>query len=183
MKCQICPHHCELEEGKIGRCRVRTIKDGSPASLSYGVLSSIALDPIEKKPLRRFHPGSLILSVGSFGCNLSCPFCQNHSIAQRGVPASDCEENMLSAGKYESLSPQELAGIAIQTRKDSGNIGIAYTYNEPLICFEYVRETAALIHSAGMYNVLVTNGCVLDPVLAEVLPLTDAMNIDLKAFT
>ena len=141
-------------------------------SASYGKITSLMLDPIEKKPLRHFYPGRNILSVGSFGCNLSCPFCQNHEISMAGEQQSD----------YREITPQELADLADGYRK-YGNIGIAFTYNEPLVGYEFVRDTAELVHRYGMKNVLVTNGFAEDSVLDELLPLIDAMNIDLKGFT
>ena len=153
-------------------CGARRNVGGQVVSANYGRITSMALDPIEKKPLRMFEPGSLILSVGSFGCNLACPFCQNYRISMAGEDAVD----------YEMVSPQELADRAARL-KSQGNIGIAYTYNEPLVGWEYVRDTARLIRRAGMKNVIVTNGCVSEEVLKEVLPLADAMNIDLKGFS
>ncbi|HIW58728.1 MAG TPA: radical SAM protein [Candidatus Anaerobutyricum avicola] len=122
--------------------------------------------------MRRFHPGSQILSVGSFGCNLSCPFCQNHEISMIGE----------SDAAYREMQPEELADMAEQC-KIYGNIGVAFTYNESLIGWEYVRDTARLIHARGMKNVLVTNGTAELSVLEEILPYMDAMNIDLKGFS
>ena len=171
--CNVCPHHCKLNEGQVGMCRVRGVVDGSLSSLNYGVISSIALDPIEKKPLYMFHPGEYILSIGSFGCNLACPFCQNHEIAQVGV----------SDGAGRSMEPKELSELAYRTHIESGNLGIAYTYNEPLVGYEYVRDTAVMIREMGLYNVLVSNGCVTEEIADEIIPLMDAMNIDLKCFT
>jgi pyruvate formate lyase activating enzyme len=142
---------------------------------NYGRVTSLALDPIEKKPLSRFHPGSWIVSVGSYGCNLRCPFCQNHQISWSA-------EAFGFADAAEYISPEELAGIAASCR-NRGNIGVAFTYNEPLIGYEYVRDTAKLIHEQGMYNVMVTNGTAEIEVLRELLPYIDAMNIDLKGFT
>ena len=133
------------------------------------------MDPIEKKPLRRFHPGSRILSVGSYGCNLRCPFCQNHEISWSA-------EAMALAEKAEEISPEELVAAALRAR-DRGNIGIAFTYNEPLVGWEFVRDTARLSHEAGLLNVLVTNGTAELPVLEAIGPYIDAMNIDLKGFT
>ena len=169
--CRVCPHHCSLAEGQYGRCRARKNENGTIISTSYGKLTALMLDPIEKKPLRRFHPGSQILSVGSFGCNLSCPFCQNHEISMRSEPETGCRP----------MSPEELADLAEQC-KMYGNIGVAFTYNEPLIGYEYVRDTARLVHARGMKNVLVTNGTAELSVLDEILPYIDAMNIDLKGF-
>lgn len=170
--CRVCPHHCRLPEGAFGRCRARKNEGGRVICANYGKLTSIALDPIEKKPLSYFHPGSMILSVGSFGCNLSCPFCQNYQIAAAG------ESDFRSL--YE-VSPRELCSMA-KGETARGNIGVAYTYNEALAGYEFVRDSARLVHEAGMCNVLVTNGTAELPVLEELLPYIDAMNIDLKGF-
>ncbi|HIT45872.1 MAG TPA: AmmeMemoRadiSam system radical SAM enzyme [Candidatus Aphodovivens excrementavium] len=170
--CELCPHHCRLSEGRVGLCRARKAVDGRVQSLSYGKVTSLALDPIEKKPLVRFHPGSSVLSVGSFGCNLSCPFCQNASIAQVGIERVVCED----------LAPEELVDRACDLRS-IGCIGIAYTYNEPLVGFEYVKDCSTLAHEAGLLNVLVSNGMVEREPLAELCGLIDAANIDLKGFS
>ena len=170
--CKLCFHHCALDEGQTGLCRARACQDGKIVSLNYGKLTSLALDPIEKKPLRRFHPGSLILSVGSFGCNLRCPFCQNHEISMAGDSGIPTVE----------VSPEQLAAQAAEL-VPHGSIGVAYTYNEPLIGYEYVRDCAALVHEQGMVNVLVTNGTVEEEPWRALLPLVDAANIDLKGFT
>ena len=172
VQCGICPQDCVLDEGQTGFCRARSVKDGAVVCDNYGLVTSMALDPIEKKPLRRFHPGSMILSVGSFGCNLRCAFCQNHEIS------------MCSRERAHTVyvSPEELVDKALALRS-SRNIGIAYTYNEPLIGYEFVRDCAALAHQNGLCNVLVTNGYVNEAPLRELLPHIDAMNIDLKAFT
>ncbi len=171
--CPVCPHHCNLNEGSIGRCRARMNRGGKVVCSNYGKITSIALDPVEKKPLAFFHPGSKILSVGSYGCNLSCPFCQNYDIAAAG------EEHFTD---LHTASPEKLLEIAKDTIPD-GNIGIAYTYNETLVGYEFVRDTAKLIHEEGLLNVLVTNGCASLAILEEILPYIDAMNIDLKCFT
>ena len=173
--CSVCFRHCRIEEGQIGFCGGRTVKDGRVAAYNYGRITSLALDPIEKKPLSRFHPGSRILSAGSFGCNLRCPFCQNYDISWSG-------QAMRYAEKAETLSPEELADLAEQL-KARGNIGIAFTYNEPLIGYEFVRDTAKLAHERGLKNVLVTNGTAELAVLEELKPYVDAMNVDLKGFT
>lgn len=170
--CPVCPHHCRLPEGAYGRCRARKNIEGKVVSANYGKVSSIALDPIEKKPLAFFYPGSMILSVGSFGCNLSCPFCQNYEIA--AAKEADFQ-------RLYRISPEELCTLARRERS-RGNIGVAYTYNEALVGYEYVRDSAKLVHEAGMKNVLVTNGMAELPVLEELLPYMDAMNIDLKGF-
>ncbi len=171
--CNVCHHHCHLSEGKAGACRARGLRDGKNVSLSYGVISSLALDPIEKKPLNRFHPGEFILSVGTYGGNLSCPFCQNHEIAQVSVPPSP--------SGY--MTPDELSSLALRAHEDSGNLGIAFTYNEPLIGYEYVLETSKLNRNNGLYNVVVTNGSVSPEIFQLLLPCMDAMNIDLKSFS
>ena len=170
--CELCFHRCKLDEGQTGLCRARGCREGRIVPLNYGKLTSLALDPIEKKPLRRFHPGSLILSVGSFGCNLRCPFCQNHEIS------------MASEGELYTawFSPKQLADRAAKL-VPQGNIGVAYTYNEPLVGYEYVRDLAALIHERGLVNVLVTNGMAEEASWRALLPSIDAANIDLKGFT
>lgn len=170
--CPVCPHHCRIPEGSFGRCRARKNEGGKVICANYGKLTSIALDPIEKKPLACFHPGSMILSVGSYGCNLSCPFCQNYEIAAAGESAFR---------RLYEVSPQELCSLA-KRETVRGNIGVAFTYNEALAGYEYVRDSARLVHEAGMLNVLVTNGTAELPVLEELLPYIDAMNIDLKGF-
>lgn len=170
--CRICPHRCSLADGAVGRCRARVARDGEVVSLNYGLATSLALDPIEKKPLARFHPGSTVLSVGSFGCNLSCPFCQNASIAQAG------EHEV----RWRRVEPGELVEQALRLA-DRGCIGIAYTYNEPLVGFEFVRDCARLAHEAGLLNVVVSNGMICDEPLEELIPLIDAANIDLKGFS
>lgn len=179
--CATCFRRCVLEEGQTGFCRARGNRGGRIVPLGYadglGSLSALALDPIEKKPLARFMPGSMILSAGGWGCNMRCSFCQNHGISQCGVPGP-VPEDADSAG----ISPGELAARAAALR-GQGNIGVAYTYNEPLVAWEYVRDCARLVREAGMKNVIVTNGCVLPSVLEELLPYTDAVNIDLKCFS
>ncbi len=174
-RCEVCFRHCELQEGQTGPCGARTASGGCVRPVFYGRVSSLALDPIEKKPLARFHPGSMILSAGGLGCNLRCPFCQNHEIAQadgeNGFPV-----------RTEEMPPDTLAELAAHYRQ-AGNIGLAFTYNEPLVCWEYVRDTARLVHERGMLNVLVTNGCAEAGILEQLAPYIDAMNIDLKGFT
>lgn len=170
--CDLCFHHCKLEEGQIGFCRGRQNVQGKIISLNQYRYGSIALDPIEKKPLYHFYPGSMILSLGSAGCNLRCPFCQNHSISM--VKPSDL--------KMKEMSPQEVVDLALSL-KDQGNIGIAFTYNEPLINYETILETSKLAKAAGLKTVLVTNGTIEAPYLESLLPTIDALNIDLKGFT
>ena len=174
-RCEVCFRHCEIAEGRTGFCGARGVRDGVVKAVNYGKITSLALDPIEKKPLSRFFPGSRILSVGSYGCNLRCPFCQNYEISW-----SD------AAWRYErrakSMLPEELVDLAAGLRS-SGNIGIAFTYNEPLIGYEFVLDTARLAKERGLKNVLVTNGTAQLSVLEKLGPYIDAMNIDLKGFT
>ena len=174
-KCDICFRHCNIEEGKLGFCGARTCRDGKVVQANYGRITSLALDPIEKKPLNRFFPGSLILSAGSYGCNLRCPFCQNYEI-------SWSEEAWNYAKKADVCTPKDLARAAAYYQ-NQGNIGIAFTYNEPLIGYEFILDTAKLIKKLGMKTVLVTNGTAELNVLEKLSPYIDAMNIDLKGFT
>ena len=170
--CEICPHHCRLDAGEIGKCRAR-INDGEKiTALNYGKVTSLALDPIEKKPLYRFFPGSWILSVGSYGCNLNCPFCQNFEISMAD-----------SKFPTRTISPAELADIALELYYKEKNIGVAFTYNEPFISYEFVRDTSEILQKIGLKSVLVTNGTVASGALQKILPLIDAMNIDLKGFS
>ncbi|MBQ7702918.1 MAG: AmmeMemoRadiSam system radical SAM enzyme [Firmicutes bacterium] len=174
-ECRVCFRHCRIDEGKLGFCGARTARNGETEAFNYGKITGIALDPIEKKPLNRFHPGSLILSVGSFGCNLHCPFCQNSDI-------SWSEEALSLADRVRVTSPEELVDIA-ENLRTRGNTGIAFTYNEPLIGYEYVLDTAKLAKAKGLRTVMVTNGTAELWVLDELAPYIDAMNIDLKGFT
>lgn len=168
MICNVCFHHCHLTEGQVGFCRVRTNKAGKNVSVGYGLLTSMAMDPIEKKPFARYHPGSKILSVGSFGCNLRCPFCQNYTIAQAGKEQSH----------YRSLNAGELVEIA----KRSDNLGIAFTYNEPLLNYEYIMDCSKELRKIHKKCVVVTNGCVEKHIIEMLLPHVDAWNIDCKGF-
>ena len=201
--CEVCFRHCNLKPGQRGVCGARKCDGGDGGAgqeggrvvpVNYGIISALALDLIEKKPLARFHPGSMILSAGSYGCNLRCPFCQNYEISWSDESLEvlrQCDESYqagvfgstaVKRGTHERISPEELAATAVYNR-DRGNIGVAFTYNEPLVGYEYVRDTAKLVREAGMFNVMVTNGTAGLPVLEEVLPYIDAMNIDLKGFT
>ena len=163
-KCGVCFRHCDIAEGQLGFCGGRTAKNGRVEAFNYGRVTSLALDPIEKKPLARFCPGSMILSVGSFGCNLRCPFCQNYEISW-------------------SDAARGFAETAETILRNQGNIGLAFTYNEPLIGYEFVRDAAKLAKAEGLKNVIVTNGTAELAVLDELRPYIDAMNIDLKGFT
>ena len=172
-KCHVCFRHCVLEEGQIGFCGARICENNKIIPQNYGKLTSLALDPIEKKPLAHFHPGSYILSVGSYGCNLRCPFCQNYEISY--------SKEAMQYRHIETISPKKLSDLA-RSYKREGNIGVAFTYNEPLVGYEYIRDTAKLVHDNGMVNVLVTNGTATLEVYEELMPYIDAMNIDLKGF-
>jgi pyruvate formate lyase activating enzyme len=169
VRCLLCPHNCILKPGGRGICGVRENIGGELDLMTFGQISGMALDPVEKKPLYHFHPGSAILSVGSYGCNLKCDFCQNYHISQNIFPNR-------SAG----VEPRELVRQAGMTK---GNLGIAYTYNEPVIWFEYVMASAGLATSAGLRNVMVTNGYINSGPLNELIRVIDAFNIDLKAFS
>lgn len=166
--CYLCPHNCVIENGHHGKCNVRFHEDGVLLTINYGEVTSLALDPIEKKPLHYFRPHTQILSAGSFGCNFTCGFCQNYSISQHRAESS-------------YMSPEQL--IASAQALDN-NIGIAFTYNEPTIWYEYVYDTAKLLKETDESKavVLVTNGFISKEPLKELLPYVDAMNIDLKAF-
>ena len=171
--CDLCPRGCGIGVGKTGACGARGVLAGAEnlvVSLSYGRVTSVALDPVEKKPLYHFHPGSKILSVGSFGCNLNCPWCQNHGISAAGAGEADTRH----------VAPDELAALA-EEYVERGNIGVAFTYNEPLIGFEYVRDTSKILKERGLKSVLVTNGYATSDYFNELLSLIDAMNIDLKS--
>ena len=183
--CFLCPRGCRLAEGKRGWCGARVAHEGRVVSAQYGCVSSLALDPIEKKPLAFFHPGSMILSVGGYGCNLNCPFCQNSHIAHGWAEATSLQ----TALPLRHAEPSPLAQtcselVFLASRKVSvGNIGVAYTYNEPLVNYEFVRDCAQRVHEAGLLNVAVTNAYFNAEPWDELLPHLDAANIDLKGFT
>jgi len=166
-KCSLCPHNCVIADGKKGFCNARRNVGGELIAENYGRITSLALDPIEKKPLYHFRPGSKILSVGSYGCNMRCAFCQNHEISQTQANS-----------KY--MPPEKLAEISAETK---GNIGVAFTYNEPLIGVEYILDAAPLIKRNGQAVAMVSNGQINPKPLLELLPMIDAWNIDVKAFT
>lgn len=168
--CATCPRHCRLKDGATGFCRARRAEGGKVVCANYGHITSIALDPIEKKPIAFFHPGSNILSIGSYGCNLRCPFCQNEEISQHGQDGVP----------WRTATPEELADLALRLKSERRNIGLAYTYNEPLVGWEFVRDCAREVKARGMSNVLVSNGCASNKVISEIAPLMDAANIDLK---
>jgi len=164
--CHLCPNECVISEGKSGSCGVRVNKGGILYSEVYNKTTGISLDPIEKKPLYHYHPGEYILSLGTKGCNFHCLFCQNWHISQE-----------LDAPTQEITSES-----VIDKAKLHKSFGIAYTYNEPFIWYEFVLETAKLARRNGLENVLVTNGYVNMEPLERMLPLIDAMNIDIKSF-
>lgn len=166
VKCYLCPHNCIIINGGKGICNVRENRDGVLYALTYERVSSIALDPIQKKPLNFFRHGTYILSVGTYGCNFKCDFCQNYHISQRKP-------------ELERITSDDLCATAMNIKK---NIGIAFTYNEPFIWYEYVLETSIKNRKNGMVNVLVTNGYVNPEPLKKLLPYIDAMNIDIKFF-
>ncbi|MBQ3289920.1 MAG: AmmeMemoRadiSam system radical SAM enzyme [Kiritimatiellae bacterium] len=168
--CGTCPRSCRLADGAFGFCRARRAERGRVVAANYGMISSLALDPIEKKPIAFFKPRSMVLSVGSFGCNLRCPFCQNDGISQHGGDEVPCR----------TATPADLTDLASKLREERGNIGLAYTYNEPLVGWEFVRDCAREVRARGMCNVLVSNGCASEEVIADLAPLIDAANIDIK---
>jgi pyruvate formate lyase activating enzyme len=167
--CDLCPNHCVIAEGHRGRCRSRVCHDGKLYSEAYGRPCALAIDPIEKKPLAWFHPGSECLSIACTGCNLRCKNCQNHDISQVAPNEVPSQE----------LSPQGVVELARHYHQNQ----IAYTYTEPLTWIEYMRDTARLAHEAGMRNILVSAGYVCQQPLADLLPYLDAANIDLKSFS
>lgn len=169
VECQLCPHRCRIADGKTGRCRSRRNHHGILASEVYGKPCALAVDPIEKKPLYHFHPGTTCLSLACTGCNFRCLNCQNHDISQ----ASPADVN-----HYE-LMPEDLVALCEKHRCP----GIAYTYTEPLTYIEYIIDTARLAHEKGLWNILVTAGYVNPEPLADLLPYLDAANIDLKSFS
>ncbi len=168
--CLLCPQYCNIQPGKIGVRRARRNVEGELVSLNYGEITSFALDPIEKKPLYHFYPGSEILSVGTKGCNLSCGFCQNWEISQGRADAY-------------SITSKALAEVVADYGRKRESIGLSYTYSEPLVWFEFVLETAGLVHEKGFKNVLVTNGHINEEPFKDLLPYIDAMNIDVKSFS
>jgi len=168
VQCELCPHNCKLSTGKTGICRCRQNIDGKLTSLSYNTVISVNLDPVEKKPLYHFFPGKKVLSLGTFGCNFRCSFCQNWDISQVDYDKAQLQQ----------MAPEE----ALLLNEKYKSIGIAYTYNEPLINYEWVLETSRLVNKSGYKNVLVTNGFINKEPLMKLLPYIDAANIDVKSF-
>jgi pyruvate formate lyase activating enzyme len=169
IRCRLCPHDCLVAEGKSGICRVRKNMNGKLYSTVYGNPAALHSDPIEKKPLYHFHPGKQILSVGTYGCNLRCSFCQNWHISQSEPGNSEIR-----------ITPDELA---LKATRLAGNLGMAYTYNEPTVFYEFMLDTAMEIASLGMKNVVVSNGFIHHEPLDRLLSYIDAFNIDLKSFS
>lgn len=164
--CGLCPHHCRIMEGKAGVCGVRRNHNGTLISLNYGEVTSMSMDPMEKKPLYHFYPGTEIFSIGTKGCNLKCPYCQNWSISQDPEAMS----------RY--YTPDEI----VKKARAAGSASIAYTYSEPTVWYEYVKDTSAVAKEQGIKNVLVTNGFISPEPLEALIGLIDAMNIDLKCY-
>ncbi len=170
VKCHLCPHLCLLRSGERGKCDVRMNLDGKLIAENYGLCSAVQIDPIEKKPLYHFCPGSQILSIGSIGCNLKCNFCQNCEISQTSI------EQFLKGEFYE---PEEIVEMA---REFPENLGVAFTYNEPVIYYEFMYDIAPRIKELGKKNVMISNGFVSKEPFDRILPYIDAFNIDLKSF-
>ena len=169
IRCRVCPHNCLIDEGKFGVCRLRTVKNGEPLAINYGEVTSLSVDPIEKKPLYHYKPAKDILSIGSFGCNMTCSFCQNYEISQNR-PATE----FISVEKLISIIPTI-----------ENNIGVAFTYNEPMMWYEYMYDASKKIkeHNKDTSVVVVTNGYINEEPLEALLPYVDSMNIDLKGYT
>ncbi len=170
VRCRLCPHSCVILPGKTSLCRVRENREGTLYALNYNLATSLALDPVEKKPLYHVHPGGYLLSVGTFGCNFACRFCQNWHISQERPRTAD-----ISADGLVKTALREKAGYP-------SLVGIAYTYNEPTVWIEFVLEAASRAKEEGLVNALVTNGYISKEALNEVLPFVDALNIDVKAW-
>ena len=184
VRCGLCPGGCLLAPGKGGRCRVRFNSNGKPDIPFYGFVTSLAIDPIEKKPLYHFRPGTEILSAGFAGCNLRCPFCQNWHISQ----TTDVPGSYYSAGKLIAAVKAAQGRFSRQPSNTSRpqiamQSSIAYTYSEPLVHIEFLLDCMTEARKAGIANVLVSNGCVNSEAAAEILDLCDAANIDLKCFS
>ncbi len=164
VRCLLCPHYCLLKPGETGRCRARQNQQGILYSINYAKTVTISMDPMEKKPLYHYHPGEMILSIGSNSCNLSCDFCQNYTISQFDVPVKE-------------LNPEQLLELCDQNRINF----VAFTYTEPITWFEYVLDAAKILQDNKIGTVMVTNGFINQEPLKELLPFINAMNIDLKS--
>lgn len=173
VRCELCPHNCLIPTGQTGRCRVRKNENGELQTLNYGELTAAALDPMEKKPLYHFYPGKTVLSLGTFGCNMRCRFCQNHDISQVAA------ENRAGAGAAARAEDV----VRLVAMQDQSCVGAAFTYSEPSVWYEYVYDAARLVKGKGFVNALVTNGFLSGKALRDLLPFVDAANIDLKSFS
>ncbi len=171
VQCLLCPHQCTINEEKKGVCRVRSNKDGILYSDNYGKVCSLGFDPIEKKPLYHFHPGKTIFSVGSVGCNLHCKFCQNWEISQTSIDDFPYLKN---------YTPEDIIRIA---KKRPDNFGIAYTYNEPTVWYEFMFNISWIAKKEGLKNVIVSNGFIAEKPLTKLMGVIDAFSIDLKSFS
>jgi len=169
--CSLCPHHCHVRKGMRGSCMSRYNNGHALIAENYGKVSALHFDPVEKKPLYHFYPGRIIFSIGSTGCNLHCLFCQNSEISQTSP------DEFFQSHEY---APEDLVALALQKNE---NIGIAYTYNEPAVWFEFMLDIAALSAKTGLKNVMVTNGFINPAPLDQLMPYMDAYSVDLKAFT
>lgn len=174
VECQLCPHHCRIADGKTGICRSRRNHHGTLVSEVYGNPCALAIDPVEKKPLYHFHPGTTCLSIACTGCNFRCLNCQNYDISQASPNSHHPTPNT-----QHILLPEDVVELCLKHRCP----GIAYTYTEPLTYLEYITDTARLAHKAGLWNILVTAGYVCQEPLADLLPYLNAANIDLKSFS
>ena len=175
IQCDLCPHKCKLSPGQPGICKVRENRDGELVALNYFVASSMAVDPIEKKPLHNFFPGSKILSFGTYGCNFSCQFCQNYTISKEFSPSRLENPNLTKEFFVKSLEE-------LDTKNLNDFVGVAYTYSEPTVWAETILELGPIVRNMGLKNVIVTNGFINQKPLEDFLEFTDAFNIDLKAF-
>lgn len=170
VRCKLCPHGCLLIDGSAGKCKIRYNSNGKLYTATYGIISALHSDPVEKKPLYHFFPGKTILSLGSYGCNLACIFCQNWRISQNAHGYNDFQRRM------------QVAEIVEHAANVPDNIGIAFTYNEPIINIEYLLDLAAAIKQTGLHTAVISNGFIEPAPLQDLLLHIDAFNIDLKAF-
>lgn len=171
VKCNLCPHNCTIKQGERGLCQARINLGGKLYAENYNKICSLALDPIEKKPLYHFYPGKTILTVGSLGCNLHCDFCQNWQISQT------------NADEYQDLTSISASEIINHAKLQTNNIGVAFSYNEPIVWFEFMYDIARESKNAGLKTAMISNGYINRDALIELLPVIDAFNIDLKAFS
>ncbi len=171
VRCLLCPHSCKIKEGERGICGVRKNINGQLFAETYGRVTALHSDPIEKKPLYHYHPGDYVFSIGSLGCNLHCSFCQNSEISQ---------SNFDDFPFYKSYTPDDIIDLA---KQNSDIIGIAYTYNEPTVYYEFMYDTAKKAKANKLLNIVVTNGFINKAPLEQLMEYTDAFSVDLKAFT